>query len=288
MSVLALALTPLLTAMPPMISLSSKLTGKQFKSKLPRLVLTRDGFREYKEALKQQRAHDVPSIYRTKEHEDQSYKTEPNTPTHQPAMQSMASSKSDPTPLNSAFSSPKHIFDDTSMTRKPVQKVQPSRNTSFSPGHSFSNGNSLEKPRLIHEYVKPKSPSKVSTGIMSHDNVPISSALPVILNGNFSEILGFFPVDIFEHAGKSMSPRLSTSGFVNGNGTPKGTNGMKTPRNISWTKETTEKMSFTMRREIDKAREETELIHQLRNVSNNALSFNEIYQVVFSIPDHRV
>ncbi|XP_048518451.1 leucine-rich repeat and calponin homology domain-containing protein [Dendroctonus ponderosae] len=210
-------------------------------------------YREYKEALKQQRAHDVPSIYRTKEHEDQSYKTEPNTPTHQPAMQSMASSKSDPTPLNSAFSSPKRVFDDTSMTRKPVQKVQPSRNSSFSPGHSFSNGNSLEKPRLIHEYVKPKSPSKASTGIMSHDNVPISNAASVILNG------------------KSMSPRLSASSFVNGNGTPKGTNGMKTPRNISWTKETTEKMSFTMRREIDKAREETELIHQLRNIIETRL-----------------
>ncbi|KAJ8939671.1 hypothetical protein NQ318_016615, partial [Aromia moschata] len=74
----------------------------------------KDYNREYKEALKQQRAQDVPSIYRTKDSDDQSYKTEPNTPTHHSSpAQTLATSKSDPTPLNSAFSSPKQIFDDT-------------------------------------------------------------------------------------------------------------------------------------------------------------------------------
>lgn len=52
------------------------------------------------------------------------------------------------------------------------------------------------------------------------------------------------------------------------NGTSKGLNGVKTSRNITWNKDIpTEKMSFTMRREIDKAREETDLINQLRTVS---------------------
>lgn len=99
--------------------------------------------REYKEALKQQRAQEVPSIYRTKESDEHSYKTEPNTPTHysSPAS-SMATSKSDPTPLNSVLGSPKTIFDDTSIVKKPDQKVPPSRNTTaFSPNHTYTNGN---------------------------------------------------------------------------------------------------------------------------------------------------
>lgn len=63
----------------------------------------------------------MPSIYRTKD--DHSYKTEPNTPTHQPT-QTLATSRSDPTPLNSAFTSTRTIFDDTGGSpKKPVQKV---------------------------------------------------------------------------------------------------------------------------------------------------------------------
>ncbi|KAL1514182.1 hypothetical protein ABEB36_003479 [Hypothenemus hampei] len=216
-------------------------------------------YREYKEALKQQRAQDVPSIYRTKDHDDQSYKTEPNTPTHQPVIsQSMASSRSDPTPLNSAFSSPKHIFDDTIGTKKPVQKVTPSRNISFSPNHSSTNGNSSENNmRLIHDYVKPSSPIKGSSGIVSHDNVPIITSSSVILNGK----------------NNVSNSKTVTNNYVNGSSaTSKGTNGMKTSRNISWTNTTaSEKMSFTMRREIDKAREETDLINQLRNIIESRL-----------------
>lgn len=230
-------------------------------------------FREYKEALKQQRAHDVPSIYRTKDQDDQSYKTEPNTPTHQPALpKSMATSKSDPTPLNSAFSSPKHIFDDTTNAKKPVQKVPPSRNISFSPSHTYTNGNTLEsKSRLIHDYVKPNSPVKTSTGILSHDNVPINMS-SVILNGKFNlMIMVLVYTQISMVPGKNnVSLRVPAGSYVNGsNTTPKTTNGMKTSRNISWNSDTkpTEKMTFTMRREIDKAREETDLINQLRNVS---------------------
>ncbi|KAF7278087.1 leucine-rich-repeats and calponin homology domain protein isoform X2 [Rhynchophorus ferrugineus] len=225
----------------------------------PKLYYQMQTYREYKEALKQQRAQDVPSIYRTKDSDDQSYKTEPNTPTHQSTLsQVMATSKSDPTPLNSGLCSPKHIFDDTSNTKKPVQKVTPSRNTSFSPTHTYMNGNSVEnKSRLIPEYIKPKSPVKVSIGILSHDHVPVNSP-SVITNGK-----------------NNVNPRLSPGGYVNGsnNITPKSTNGMKTTRNISWNKDTItpEKMSFTMRREIDKAREETDLINQLRNIIETRL-----------------
>lgn len=88
---------------------------------------------------------------------------------------------------------------------------------------------------------------KTSTGILCHDNVPASNVL--LSNG------------------KSNCVRVNSS-YLNGpSGTGKGVNGMKTTRTITWNKELPEKLSFTMRREIDKAREETDLINQLRNVS---------------------
>ncbi|XP_044752663.1 leucine-rich repeat and calponin homology domain-containing protein isoform X2 [Coccinella septempunctata] len=214
--------------------------------------------REYKEALKQQRAQEVPSVYRTKESDEHSYKTEPNTPTHYHSPQSsMATSKSDPTPLNSVLGSPKKIFDDTS--KKPVQKVQPSRNTTFSPNHSYTNGNGINvehnrtsnssSPQFIQDYVKPTSPFKTnSPSILSHDNVPSGNNKQ---NGN--------------------SPLKNN---LNGCGNVKSLNGVNkaTPRNISWNPEVApDKMTFTMRREIDKAREETDLINQLRNIIETRL-----------------
>lgn len=95
--------------------------------------------------------------------------------------------------------------------------------------------------------MKPRSPVKGSSGILSHDNVP-----GVVLTN-----------------GKSVSnPTKSSSLMTNGPNGGRGLNGVKTNRNITWNKDIpTEKMSFTMRREIDKAREETDLINQLRNVS---------------------
>ncbi|XP_044268150.1 leucine-rich repeat and calponin homology domain-containing protein isoform X2 [Tribolium madens] len=179
-------------------------------------------YKEYKDALKQQRAHDVPAIYRTKNPDDQTtYKTEPNTPTHH-AHGSLATSKSDPTPLNAVLSGAKYVFDDT---KKP-EKTSP---------YKTQNGN-----KYIQDYVKPKSPVKVKTGILSHDNVP----------------------------GCNGSPRL----YINGANDNKGLNGVKTNRTISWNKDVpVEKMTFTMRREIDKAREETDLINQLRNIIETRL-----------------
>lgn len=224
-------------------------------------------FSEYKEALRQQRAHDIGSIYRPKDADEQGYKTEPNTPTHQPTRTTLATSKSDPTPLNAVLSSPKHIFDDTSGSKKPVQKVQPSRlcNTIYaspqtSPGNPHINGNGLDNnKKYICDYVKPSSPVKATSGnftfffkkklsfkfvfsfgllgIMTHDNVPIT-------NGCSNS--------------KPGSPRVRSNGF-------------KPSRTMPWSNGEAlaqkDRITFTMRREIDKAREETDLINQLRTVS---------------------
>nr|XP_015835426.1 PREDICTED: leucine-rich repeat and calponin homology domain-containing protein 1 isoform X1 [Tribolium castaneum] len=198
-------------------------------------------YKEYKDALKQQRAHDVPAIYRTKNPDDQTtYKTEPNTPTHH-AHGSLATSKSDPTPLNAVLSGAKYVFDDT----KKTEKTSPYK--SYSPIHNGNNTNN----KYIQDYVKPKSPVKGKTGILSHDNVPGCNANGI--TGN-----------------RTTSPRLYMNGANDNN--IKGLNGVKTNRTISWNKEVPgEKMTFTMRREIDKAREETDLINQLRNIIETRL-----------------
>ncbi|GJQ69787.1 hypothetical protein Trydic_g22345 [Trypoxylus dichotomus] len=221
-------------------------------------------YKEYKEALKQQRAQDVPSIYRTKEPEDQPYKTEPNTPTHHgsPSRSALATSKSDPTPLNSSFGSPKHIYDDSTCSpKKPVQKVTPSRTVPpLATQHVAVNGNNIEcstngTTKYIQDYVKPNSPVKGSTGIMSHDNVPPSNNIPTspLING------------------KPGSPRMYGNNYTNAN-CNKNVNGVKANRTISWNQDVPkDKMSFTMRREIDKAKEETELINQLRNIIETRL-----------------
>ncbi|KAJ3634166.1 hypothetical protein MTP99_011071 [Tenebrio molitor] len=208
-------------------------------------------YKEYKDALKQQRAHDVPAIYRTKNPDDQTtYKTEPNTPTHHATTShgSLATSKSDPTPLNSALSGAKYVFDDT----KKAEKTSPYKRTS-SPNHAVHNGNTVENNKnnvggkYIQEYVKPKSPVKGKTGILSHDNVPSCNA-----------------------NGLTRTRAVYMNG-ANENNT-KGLNGVKGNRTITWNKDVPmEKMTFTMRREIDKAREETDLINQLRNIIETRL-----------------
>ncbi|XP_022914358.1 leucine-rich repeat and calponin homology domain-containing protein isoform X2 [Onthophagus taurus] len=232
--------------------------GSEEKPKLQQIQT----YKEYKEALRQQRAQDVPSIYRTKDSDDHSYKTEPNTPTHHgsPA-RTLATSKSDPTPLNAPFSSsPKHIYDDTG-PKKPIQKVTPSRSSTpatSSPAHQpLTNGtngdttpNKNSPTKYIQDYIKPSSPNLQSTGILSHDNVPTTVSVS---------------------NGKPNSPRAFNGGYVNGTN-KNNLNGMKSNRNITWNQDVPkDKMTFTMRREIDKAKEETELINQLRNIIETKL-----------------
>ncbi|XP_044727093.1 leucine-rich repeat and calponin homology domain-containing protein isoform X2 [Chrysoperla carnea] len=237
--------------------------------------------REYKEALRQQRNQDVP-VYRTRDHSASSAdnpsnhtKTEPNTPTHQITHHTgLATSKSDPTPLHSVLSShPKQIFDDT-VPKRPVQKVPPSRIAPFSsPNHQnhspqmngnngttnehngVNNNSNTSSPKYVNKqevYIKPTSPIKHSTGVLSHDHVPSPGKL------------------------KPTSPKLVTTtvGYVNGpplnNGSAKSPNNKN--RTLTWNRDIPpEKLSFTMRREFDKAREESDLIEQLRHIIETRL-----------------
>lgn len=185
-----------------------------------------------------------------------------------PSRNALATSKSDPTPLNSVLSSPKHIFDDTS-PRKLTQKVTP-RNSNSPSQLQFGVTNNAttvttEATKFIQNYIKPKSPMKTTGGILAHNNVPMSNADSNNANTTFVN-------------GKPSSPRIANT-ISYFNGTAKGANNVKTNRSVSWNQDVApEKISFTMRREIDKAKEESEMIDQLRSVSTvfNLINLNVI------------
>lgn len=143
-------------------------------------------YREYKESLRQQRAHD--NIYRPRQ-------------------------ASEEAALNATTN---HIMDGdkgvstidaaASINKRPVQKVTPSQNTNYSPTSNSPENNST--------YMKPPAPQLVTTSI----------------------------------------------GYVGpGTGMP------SPPRPMNWNRNVPpDKLSFTMRREFEKAKEEAELIQQLR------------------------
>ncbi|KAL9706393.1 hypothetical protein quinque_009911 [Culex quinquefasciatus] len=168
--------------------------------------------------------------------------------------------------------------------KRPVQKVIPSRNitsTYQSPTHlngnhlstnggspaanggkiPVANGGTPVKTALTNSscsvdyaYVKPNSPCKASSGILSHNSVPSSIPKPTA-NGAHSPSNG------------NQKPLTATVGYVN-NAKP----GQKTNKTVSWNRDVpTDKLSFTMRREFDKQKEETELIEQLRQIIETRL-----------------
>lgn len=265
-------------------------------------------FRQYKEALRQQRQQDV---YRPRN--DQ---TSPSTSTptsnhshstpHSPVAngyhsksslssnQSLSSPNcSSPTnnsnspshsnrkyqtsiPTSTMFHTnglPNHTDESNQTNKRPIQKVVPSRNTSKNP-HSPSlplsnsnntistpllNGNVTENGKFEHDgsYSKPMSPVKGSSGFMTHNNVP----------NNRSNSLG--------RSNPSSPGHISNSDQMCGN-TPKLYNTLagyvtsptNTQSQLNWHKEmTSDRLSFTMKREFDRAKEESDLIQQLRIVS---------------------
>lgn len=281
-------------------------------------------FRQYKEALRQQRQQDVyrprgeqisPSST-TPTSTNHSYST-PHSPVangyHRNVVSSNPSLSSQNSPTNTTSSNnstPKKYLppantlhqtntpynvesnnsiknDEFSAGRKPVQKVVPSRNTNknFSPTNIpvsnsnnslspiLSNGNSeTNTTRVIDNrngqlsasdgsYVKPISPIKGSSSFMSHNNVPINKSNSLGRNYKTSPTENNSPDQIPTNG----SPKLITTtvSYVNNAAPPTGNN----PSRINWSKDLPpDKLSFTMKREFDRAREELELIQQLRSV----------------------
>lgn len=131
---------------------------------------------------------------------------------------------------------------DQSLTnnKKPVQKVTPSRNSNYM--NSLTNGDS----NYIPSYVKPTSPVKGSSSLL----------------GDSSNKAGYSPV-LKRQAGSESNGASNVSRFRANSGSP---------RPVKWTADiASEKLSFTMRREFERAKEEAELLDQLRQVSDQAV-----------------
>lgn len=183
-------------------------------------------FREYKEALRQQRNNETSSIYRPK---DQQTPTDGGTSSTDSPSSNISSSKSQnssPSPpiYSSNQSSPMsphrtllihkisnlttsttttngqnghsttlntNIFvtsEETLNSKKPIQKVIPSRNPTYQTTNSINGNHVVEKNgKTSNEfsYVKPCSPIK-STGILNHNNVPPTSG--VLKNGGVATL----------------------------------------------------------------------------------------------------
>ena len=120
-------------------------------------------FREYKEALRQQRVSEGSSVYRPREQT-----TPPGNETQ--------NNEIDSTSAKDTATSGKQLFNDDGPNKRPVQKVTPSRinyqNIAIINGstsdYSPKNGKFLEQ-----SYKKPSSPVKISSSILSTNSSPV-------------------------------------------------------------------------------------------------------------------
>lgn len=123
-------------------------------------------FREYKEALRQQRANEGPSVYRPREQV---------TPPGNESQNTNAETADSASNKDAVGLTGKQIFNEENATKRPVQKVTPSRinyqNTPIINGsnneYNNKNGKYLEQP-----YKKPNSPIKTSSSILSSNTSP--------------------------------------------------------------------------------------------------------------------
>ena len=143
-------------------------------------------YREYKEALRQQRTQDTSAVYRTKdastpdgsESISSGNKSQNSTPSP-----SIYSSPSNPNSPLSPYHLNKIVGNGSEVdaSKKPIQKVTPSRSgavTYQAPTNNGVNGNHSNSSENGSNgstdggYTKPNSPWKATTGILQHNNVP--------------------------------------------------------------------------------------------------------------------
>ncbi|XP_068144494.1 leucine-rich repeat and calponin homology domain-containing protein isoform X1 [Drosophila tropicalis] len=235
-------------------------------------------YKEYKEALKQQRNQEI-SIYKQKH---------PNA-NHSPNDEDIPS----PSRLtNGSNTLPKSIMkqpsghngngngiDEVVIPKKPIQKVIPSRNTelmahkseqlissSSSSTSSTSSSSSSSSPPHANNadclgYVKPHSPMKNGVPNNSNNNGKFTS------NGTSASSVIKSPIS----SSSTTTVKLTT---------------VKTHRTVTWNHDIpAEKLSFTMRREFDRQREETELMSQLRSIIETRLKMTLPEDIASSLTD---
>ncbi|XP_028163615.1 leucine-rich repeat and calponin homology domain-containing protein 1 isoform X1 [Ostrinia furnacalis] len=267
-------LTPLLSGL--RISPDGNLSNGDDKSK----VAHQQTYRQYKEALRQQRQQDVyrprtdqpsPELDSSPQSLNQSpvhAKSSPHSPVNgysnvspsfysrsisSNASISTSSPNSSQVPNSPLLHSTPRRFqsqngnNDKEENKRPVQKVVPSRNVNKM--YSSVNGN-VDYNRVNGQtevYIKPTSPTKSPTSTLGYNSIGKSS-IPRV-NGD--------------------SARLLTTSVSYLKGAPKPAGKM------AWNKEAAaDKLSFTMKREFDKQKEEEELLQQLRTIIETRLKMS--------------
>ncbi|XP_059059398.1 leucine-rich repeat and calponin homology domain-containing protein isoform X2 [Achroia grisella] len=133
--------------------------------------------------------------------------------------------------------------------KRPVQKVVPSRNVNKM--YSTVNGN-IDYNRVNGSnemYIKPTSPTKSPTNTLGYNSIGKSS-IPRQVNGDNLKLL------------------TTTVSYLKG-AAP------KPPGKMAWTKDAApDKLSFTMKREFDKQKEEEDLLLQLRTIIESRLKMS--------------
>lgn len=229
----------------------------------PLLTLSNLFCREYKEALKQQRNQEI-SVYKQKHPNANQSPNDEELPRLTNGSTSTTATTTLPKSImkqpSSSSSSNGHNgngIDDVVIPKKPIQKVIPSRNTELMSSQKSTTTtatSSQEASNGAHclGYVKPHSPMKNGHGVLTQSN-----------NNKFNTSNG-------SNGAAGAAASTAGSGLIKSpvSAGSKLGNAVKTHRTVTWNHDIpAEKLSFTMRREFDRQREETELMSQLRSVS---------------------
>lgn len=232
----------------------------------PPLSSNTQTYREYKEALKQQRNQDTTAVYRSKDNTSSSSSSSGGS--------NQASPMSPVNGVNKSLAAdvitikPKLIM--ATGTAAAATTGRRSSQEGDDQGEEKSNGLEEENSRNNNNnggYVKPASPAmggvEARNGTRSGDSTD-SLVIKSIMNGNLRTATN-------NNSNGTGSGRL---GDNNGKTGAAAATAAKNPkRTVSWNRDivTPEKqtISFTMRREFDRHKEEAELIGKLRNVSGN-------------------
>ncbi|XP_022230147.2 leucine-rich repeat and calponin homology domain-containing protein isoform X1 [Drosophila obscura] len=253
-------------------------------------------YKEYKEALKQQRNQEI-SVYKQKHpnanhspNDDDEDQSPPPPPIHSQATAGLTNGGGG----GGSSTLPKSIMkqsslnsnqnghngngsghgngngngngvDDVIIPKKPIQKVIPSRNTEIK--SACATGNATAGAAAVSTdclgYVKPQSPLKNGTTKFNTSNGATTSTVVSSTTISTTSVSIKSPV--------SSTTKLGT---------------VKTHRSVTWNHDIpAEKLSFTMRREFDRQREETELMSQLRSIIETRLKMTLPVDIASALTD---
>ncbi|XP_030382944.1 leucine-rich repeat and calponin homology domain-containing protein 3 isoform X1 [Scaptodrosophila lebanonensis] len=257
---------------------SSIHNGKVSDEKLNKSLSNIQTYKEYKEALKQQRNQEISSVYKQKH---PNANLSPNDEELPPTSSRLTNGTAPVILPKSIMKQPSNSnghstngngLDDVVIPKKPIQKVIPSRNTEL-----MSSQAATKMPAMTNDaggpqtasgvdclgYVKPHSPMK--NGVLTNSNNNSKFNTSSSNGGGAGVITSVIKSPI------SATAKLGT---------------VKTHRTVTWNHDIpSEKLSFTMRREFDRQREETELMSQLRSIIETRLKMTLPEDIASALTD---